>query len=367
MTRLIGALFMRKFIAHLVLSLAALAACHPSVRAGLVFTKIADTSTAIPGGSGTFSSVDGAAIDGNTVLLNGIGAGGQYGAYMATIGGSLSTVADTNTAIPGGTGNFSTVAGTTISGNTVTFFGSGSGSQSGIYTSTGGTLDNIVDKNTLIPDGTGHFTGFIGYTSSGSTVAFGASGMMGQSGIYTSSGGVLTVVADRNTLIPSGTGKFTNLDTLPSISGSTVAFEGRGSNGQSGIYTSTGGTLAVVADTNTTAPGGSGTFTGFGTHPEISGNTVVFGASVGSVQGIYADGSGGLTLLADTNTASPNGNGSFVTFLDLAVSGQTVAFVAQTGEAAGATYGLYVENLDGTGLTEVIEGGRYPGREDTHS
>ena len=61
-------------------------------------------------------------------------------------------------------------------------------------------------------------------------------------------------IADLNTLIPSGSGNFTGFGS-PSLDGGNVAFQGFGS-GQSGIYTDIDG-LDVVADRNTPIPGGS--------------------------------------------------------------------------------------------------------------
>ncbi|CAN0523241.1 unnamed protein product, partial [Scytosiphon promiscuus] len=66
----------------------------------------------------------------------------------------------------------------------------------------------------------------------------------------------VTPVADKNTMIPGGTGNFTSFLPPVPIGGDDVAFLGRGSSDQEGIYTSIGGTLAVVADLNTIIPGG---------------------------------------------------------------------------------------------------------------
>ena len=67
----------------------------------------------------------------------------------------------------------------------------------------------IADKNTAIPGGSGNFTSFYHPSLDGGNVAFQGTGS-GQSGIYTDIGG-LGVVADLNTAIPGGSGNFTEL------------------------------------------------------------------------------------------------------------------------------------------------------------
>ncbi len=73
---------------------------------------------------------------------------------------------------------------------------------------------------------------------------------------------------DTNTLIPGGTGTFTDVD-LPAVSGGFVVYGGQGSDGQDGIYRfdlfGSGG-LEVVADTNTPEAGGTGTFVAFSSY-----------------------------------------------------------------------------------------------------
>ena len=72
-------------------------------------------------------------------------------------GGTFRLVADTNTPIPGGTGNFTAVdvgTGYATDGETIAFQGSGSG-QIGIYKDVAGTLSVVVDNTTVVPDGTG--------------------------------------------------------------------------------------------------------------------------------------------------------------------------------------------------------------------
>ena len=73
-------------------------------------------------------------------------------------------LADSTTAIPGGTGSFTSFSPSPalppnpcISFGNVAFFGAGSGGQQGIYAVLAGTLTKIADLNTAIPNGTGNF------------------------------------------------------------------------------------------------------------------------------------------------------------------------------------------------------------------
>jgi len=147
----------------------------------------------------------------------------------------LSRVADQNTAIPNGTGNFTSFGGPLLSGANVAFFADGSSGQEGFYLFNGSALSRVADLNTTIPNGTGNFTGFGLLALSGGNVTFHGVGSSGQGGIYLFNGSALSRVADKNTAIPNGTGNFTGFG-VPVLSGGNVAFFAVGSSGQGGIY-----------------------------------------------------------------------------------------------------------------------------------
>jgi hypothetical protein len=143
---------------------------HPILWVVLPFTStcVAGTNSGIPGGSGNYTNLPSAAsLSGSNVAFFGAGAGGQQGIY-ARSSGVLARVADTNTAIPGGSGNFITFSPPSpitppnpiISGDNVAFFGSGSGNQQGVYAKISGSLTKVADTNTAIPGGIGNFTTF---------------------------------------------------------------------------------------------------------------------------------------------------------------------------------------------------------------
>jgi len=127
------------------------------------------------------------------------------------------------------------------------------------------TFTRIADTSTPIPGGAGTFTNLITPSMDNGHVAFYGSGSSG-SGVYTNLTGSLTAFVNTATPIPGGTGNFTGF-LHPVLSGGRVGFVGFGGSGQQGVYTDAGGTLAAVASTSTSIPGGSGNFTSFGNYP----------------------------------------------------------------------------------------------------
>jgi len=270
-------------------------------------------ATAIPGGTGNFTELRGPSLSGSLTAFYGAGSGGQQGIYLATraIPSDPHRIADTATAIPGGTGNFTSFFPTdphapAIGSTSVAFFGAGSGGQQGIYGASVTTQDppiKVADTATAIPGGSGNFTAFpAGPSISGNHAAFAGSGSSGQQGIYFAddvlANGAPITVADTATAIPDGTGNFTSFippnPVAPAIAGTSVAFYGEGSGGQQGIYVADStipGNPIKVADTNTAIPGGTGNFTTFippnPIAPAIDGASVAFfGAGSGGQQGI---------------------------------------------------------------------------------
>ena len=199
-------------VSALIACIGTLGVTVPSARADLInysFTKIADTNTLVPGGSGNFTNLGSLpSIDGGTVVFNGDGNSTNAGldGIYSTMGG-LHVVADTNTAIPGGSGNFINFQGhASLDGGTLHFTGVGGGNQYGIYRGTdGASLQTIVDINTAIPGGNGNFTEFGSVSAETNSVAFigyrdfpAQSGNITDQGVYLAeSGGGLATGAPR--------------------------------------------------------------------------------------------------------------------------------------------------------------------------
>lgn len=331
------------------------------------FIRIADTSTLIPGGSATFTNIGFPSVSNSIVAFSGAApALGQGGIYAVPAGGGvLTTVVDWNTLIPGGTGTFTSTPMESFFGNTVVFVGTGT-NQRGIYTGSvmGGSLSVVADRNTPIPGGTGNFNGMSNASISGTTVAFSGGDSASQGGIYFRpvGGGPLTLFANRNTPIPDGTGNFVSLGQPGvSVSDSTVLFKATGSGVQQGIYAGPimGGSLNAVVDTNTPIPGGTGNFTVVA-YPSLSGSTVGFlGIGSGNQRGIYTatlDGNS-VTRIVDQTTPIPGGTGNFLNYsLGPSVSGTNLAFV---GTGSGSQEGIYLTSSGAGTITEIISYGDF--------
>lgn len=165
-----------------------------------------------------------------------------------------------------------------IDGDNISFGGSDPNfEQEGNYTSVGGVLNAVINRNTLIPNGNGNFSYFFGDSLDGNNIAFwGLDSNFEQSGIYTSINGVINVVADTNTSIPNGTGNFDPFSFGDfSLEGDTVTFLGTG-----GIHSSTGGLLETVIASNTLLPDGNTKLCGFDPYISVDGDNIAFGSTV---------------------------------------------------------------------------------------
>lgn len=128
----------------------------------------------------------------------------RTGIYLAS-NNSLNVIADDNTPIPSGTGNFNFFHTANLNNGNVVFSGGrstlGETSQEGVYLQNDGSLSLIADLNTPIPDGTENFFGF---NSSGIAIDNGNVALIGYGkyyqaqGIYTRLGGSLSKVIDLN-------------------------------------------------------------------------------------------------------------------------------------------------------------------------
>src|SRR5262245_43448263 len=322
--------------------------------ASFTFTKIADTNTPMPGGSGNFAFFGIPVLDGSSVVFNGSRTCCpiQTGVY-AGAGGSLQTLADFGTPVPGGTGNFSFFGDVAASGGTIAFQGD-NGTSPGVYAGPGGSLAKVADTNTPIPGGVGNFQSFgIPLTVDSGRVAFVGTGSSLQRGVYSSVAGSLTLVADTSTAIPGGTGNFAGFFS-PSARGGDLAFGGFDHGSGEGLYTVISGALAKAVDTNTPMPGSGGNFVHFGS-PVFDGVNIAFIASDAFTPvGGYVVGPGGaVTLVAEIPMPAPGGTGNFTFFGgDPSISGSVVSFAALDADNKGALY-----RAQGGVLTRIVGAG----------
>jgi len=152
------------------------------VLSGYVVEKIADTSTPLPAGTGAFAAFGVPSIDGGTVAFRADGDMGQKGVY-ALVGNTLTKVADLDTPIPGGAGNFTYFENVALDGQvsvssdgSVAFIGqsdAGGSHRMGIYTNKTGPLSILVDNTFPVPrNPAGTFGNFFMMSSDGGQVAF---------------------------------------------------------------------------------------------------------------------------------------------------------------------------------------------------
>lgn len=353
---------------------------------GFTFPKVADTSTLIPGGTGTFTSLENPAISRGNIAFIGSGTGEQQGIYRVLPSGPALPVdplkiADILTPIPGGTGTFTGFSNPINSASNIAFIGTGTGGQQGIYRVL--PVDplqpndpiKIADLLTPIPGGTGSFSSFAPVVSiDGNDVAFMGYNDNQQSGLYALIGEELTVIADTNTQIPGGDGNFVSLPVDPlRILNGNVAFIGDGSNGQEGVYLFRSGVLTGIADTFTNIPDITGlTFDTFNTVSYDGLNVVFVGSSNQAWTGVYrvlvSPGPEQVNpvKIADTGTAVPGGTGNFLGFGKVAADSGVIVFEGTSSDGNGGFLtGLYTE-LGGSLSRIIAQGDTLNGKNVSH-
>lgn len=319
------------------------------------FRVIADTKTKFPGTdvhfgfdafSGTSPSISGGNVAFGTFR-------GPFGPQVicAYINGEFRIIATAGeTPAPGSNSTFRSFfirdgSSPSISGENVAFLASReSDRRTGIYAFINGQMQLIANTDTLVP-GVNPPTTFSSFGAlsgaspsiSGENVAF--LGVSAVIGTYARINGQLIRIADGNTT-PS---LFGLNGGGPSISGESVIFRVFGS-----ISAYINGSVRVLGDTNTPAPGSTGNFTaGALTSPVIDGENIAFcGGAPGIGHAIFAFIDGSFELIASINTPTPHQPGrNFDLFFSTdddgdegvrpAISGKNVVFTA-------APNGLYL-------------------------
>jgi hypothetical protein len=132
-------------------------------------------------------------------------------------------------------------------------------------------------------------------------------------GLYRSdNAGPLSGIADTNTNIPSGTGKF-RIFGDPSLISTDAYFVGLGSSNQSGVYLHSAGSLTRLFDNNTNEPNGPGKVQLYSlVSAETGGLAFTARSTTTGRDGVYKYVGTSLSLVADLNP----GNGSPFSFLD---------------------------------------------------
>ena len=284
----------------------------------------------------TFAINNGApapAIDGNNVVFM-ENSGTSVLWSVNTVTGVFTRLADTTTAVPGGTSAFDSFNSYQLYNGVVVFSAAGANDPRGLFSVpvTGGIVTKLIDLNTPVPGGTGtlSFDAFNGpyYRFNDGNVLFSASG-----GVYLvpAAGGTITRISD-NTTRPGG-----NAAQLGDQSGGLAAlsFEDGSVYGRTYLYTGAPpvASRSTAAATSTTprssrAPArpspatrratfsSSVSVTSYGSRgtrwfspgTAVPGNGGIFDSGI---RGLYASVNGVQTKLVDTSTPVPLGAGTF--------------------------------------------------------
>lgn len=187
---------------------------------------VADNNTPIPCGKGNFVFFDSFSVQDRNVAFKGFGSSlDQQGIYISC-DGELQVIADCSTNVPNGRGNFIgfSLSDLGLDSNNVAFFAF-STQEEGIYLSGDGELQMVADSNTPIPGGTGNFTSFSDPGVKNGRVVFIGNGLNQQQGIYISTDNSLQKVVDTNTTVPGETIKFAKFNHI-TLDGNNLAFVG---------------------------------------------------------------------------------------------------------------------------------------------
>lgn len=291
--------------------------------AQITITRIADTNTLMPSQAFTFDGFGGVSIDGDNVSFSGRSNSGYEGIFVSQ-SGSLSTIADTTTLIPGTGDTFTLFTGLWAEGGNYAILGFDANSDPGVYRFDG-TLSTVANATTNYPGGFGNF-GFFDSVSISETgmIGFEGGSNFSNTGVYTHTGTTLTEVANGSTPIPGGTGNFSGFASVRT-DGNSVAFVGDGSSGQVGIYSDESGSLDALVDSTDTVPGSAENFSFFQAVSYDAGQATFLGAGT-TVGGIYIAENGILTTVADISTLIPGTAETFQTFGFSEIEDGNVAF-----------------------------------------
>ncbi len=278
----------------------------------------------------------------------------QEPAYCQGPGPTFAKIADTQTAVPGGTGTFALFADSrAIEGGKVAFVGFDSGSGSGIYGYQAGALSVLVDTQTVVPGTANTFSTFFDVSIGGAFIAFtggwpgpgGGCSFAGSEGLFglRFSGGPVRAVA---TSLSTSKNCFHGLDfagNAIAVAGGVNSVDVIHNHSESVMVARNINSLNVFLDTTTPSPSG-GTFVGFDQDLAIEGNGILFTEIIpntfGAVAGIYVLRNDGLgpRLVADQATQIPGSAGLFKNFAGADWDGTEVAFVGRNSGNASALY-----------------------------
>ncbi|MGA4579722.1 immunoglobulin domain-containing protein [Limisphaera sp. VF-2] len=239
----------------------------------------------------------------------------------------------------------------------------------------GGRFTAILGPTTLVPNSNQPFD------LSGASVTFrvldgrlifsGGPATNRNEGIFAWENGTLTRLVGAGATLPNGLGVASGFTLLPSALGEPLAVVGyrlvNGVSQRAGFYRVNGGTLEVVVDVTTPAPGFAGTLfpsSSFFTAVQAGGR-IVFGTRIGSQSALYRAGDGDLVQLVNSTQNLPVVGAGAIQFRNLAFDGTNVVFVADT---AGLQQSVVLRRDAAGEITALLaKGDPIPGTSDTVS
>lgn len=260
-------------------------------------------------------------------------------AVFSAANGELTTIAAVRMPAPGGGEFISATAPAINAQGQIVFRGTvTTPSRPGLFLYSDGNLTQLVADGQRAPTGEQLIVP--------TTPAINASGdvvFVSNTGLFMLSDGSISRIAATNSPAPGG-GLFRTF-SLPSINLSRqVTFSATLSNGRTGIFLASGGTIKPIAVSGTLAPTG-GTYFGFlqGATLNNAGQVAFSGLVNGFVgdEGIFLYSNGQTTLLLPSFTPVPGGTMDNPQFLSLNDAGQ-ISFSAQTLEQPASLSGIYL-------------------------
>lgn len=233
------------------------------------------------------------------------------------------------TPVPDGTGVFSSIESIWVDGDDIAFIAQGSGGQEGVYVASPEGVRKIADRNTPIPGGTGNFTEYAypnvtAVTIEDGRVAFHARGAGGQAGVYLHDGDQLHRVADTQTLIPGRTEHF-SYPVLPRLAGGQVLFTSIEEN--NAIYSYSAGQLETFFEPAAAFPVATEAYVGYYDYDGVNLTAIVAPTSGDWLfDEIYHASPAGTRQLADLSLLIPGTSTPIIGFGDVAIDGQDTAF-----------------------------------------
>ncbi|MCC6968623.1 MAG: hypothetical protein IT434_00215 [Phycisphaerales bacterium] len=340
----------------LLISLSMLAAGQAALAQPWSFTKIVDTDTMVPGGTGTYTGFDAISIDSGRVGFIGSDSSFYFGVYDS-LGGAPRKIADRFTDLPNANEKFQSdlfrlLPGTAAGGSSMSFFGAGT-TLGGLYTHDGTSLRVLVDNSVHIPNSTDFFgVDIAAHDVHGEDAVFRARGMTnGLSGVYRKRGANFETVADQTMNPPNRSDLFGFFSSFR-LAGASTFFSADTTSGYQAIYKCHGGVVSTIVDDTMSLPDGRRFSNPTGVRPD--GDGLLFRATIASNHRVLATKFGdSIQLLVDDAIDPPGPSTSFNGINQFEYQNGTLVFGANDFTIY-TNYGGSLQRVVGPG--DIIDG-----------